>query len=246
MWTKTLIIVIPITVLISFDIYRNIGKGDFISALIPIAALILWLFFRKKLKSNFNNDIEKYFLNETPEQLLNYYDNIYKRNKIKIADSDVSLNYIKSVICCYYGEFDKCREIIEEIDWEKRSPYIQSLELSVGALLCYLQSQNYKEGRRLSIISEQLGNMSDKVPGSQKTKSLYEVYVQIGEALNGNLDDKIIDNLEQQFNKSPILVKLLIGWGLSKAYDQLNMQEKSKEKLEYCRKAAPYCKPLFD
>jgi hypothetical protein len=40
--------------------------------------------------------------------------------------------------------------------------------------MCYLNSNDYEEGLRLSIMSQQLGEVSDFVPGSEKTKCFFE------------------------------------------------------------------------
>lgn len=246
-WSKIIISAIPMVLILFFGLFMSESRTTFSFNLVAIiSAMVLAFLCRKMVMKKQKNDVDRYFKNETSEQLLNYFDNIYKKRNSKMPDKDAALAYTKSVICCYYGEFDKAKGFMQEVNWEKRSPNIQSLELSLRALICYLETQNYREGLRLSIISQQLGAVSNKVPGSEKSQKFYETYIQIGEILNGDIDNSVINDLEQEFDDSPILIKLLIGFSLSKAYNQINMPEKATEKLDYCKKAAPYCVPLFN
>lgn len=240
-WGKTLIIVIPIILSLLYGISQNANNVKQIILAIIIVGIISYFF-----RNNTEKSIEKCFQCETSKQLLDYYNNIMKSKSMDIKDRDAMIVYCKSLSCCYYGEFDKVEQMLREITWNDRSPYIQSLETSLKALRCYLESKNYKDGLRLSIISKDLGVVSDKIPGSKKNKNFYETYVQVGELLSGNIQNDIIESLEIKLDKSPIFIKILISHSLSKVYMQLNRIEKAKEKIDYCKQVAPHCKPLFE
>lgn len=140
---------------------------------------------------------------------------------------------------------DKVTQMLNEINWNARIPYIQSLELSINTLMCYIQFEDYKEGLNLSILSKELGSISSIYPGAKKSQDIYEIYIQIGELLSGNMDNIIIDSLEDKFKQSSIFVKPLIAYCLSKVYIKMNMMVKANEKIEYCKQAVPYCKSLI-
>ncbi|MDD7795551.1 hypothetical protein [Clostridium sp. 'White wine YQ'] len=245
-WIKSLLILIPIVCILSFGIIKNItngnAQGGILIIIIIVISVVLIYFIRNKGKEN----ISKRFQNETSAELLQYYDKIYSNLAPTLKDKDAMLIYSKCVVCCYYGEFDKVEQMLNEINWSFRISYIQSLEISIKALICYLQTENYNEGIRLSILSKQLGSVSDNVPGGNKTQNFYETYIQIGELLNGSIDNNIIESLEGKYKESPILIKPLIAYCLSKTYMKMNMKEKAGEKIQYCKQVMPNCKPLFN
>ncbi|CDH91524.1 putative transmembrane protein [Clostridium botulinum B str. Eklund 17B (NRP)] len=243
---KNLIIVIPILCVLTFGIYKNIVEGNIQEGIFIIISIVfaIGFFYFKRNKSN--EYINRGFQYETSKELLKYYDNVFSKHITNISDQDAWLTYSKCLVCCYYGEFDKAMQILNGINWSSKSPYIQSLELSIKALMCYLQSKDYKEGLRLSMLSQQLGHASNNISGNKKTQSFYESYILVGELLNGNIESNIIVSLEGKYNESPVLVKLLIGHCLSKVYIKMNMKEKAEEKIRFCKKIAPHCGPLFN
>lgn len=217
----------------NYDVFAVFG----IAFILAIANLI---FQKRRFKGVLNN----HFKNESPDQLINYYDKMFK--KTKVEDKDAFLAYNKALVYCYYGVFEKAIELIDKIDWDKRVPYIQSLELSIRALINYIKPEDYKEGLRLSLLSKELGHFSNKVIGSDKSKEFYEAYVHMGELLSGNTNDTlIIRNLEEQFQSTAFYPKALIAWCLANTYNKLGMHEKSKEMMDYCKQTVPYCKPLI-
>lgn len=245
MWLKTLIIVIPIICALTFGIYKNIVEGNIQESILIIISIVVAIgfFYFKRNKSR--KYINRGFQYETSRELLKYYDNIFSKQIPNLSDQDAWLTYSKCVACCYYGEFDKAMQMLNGISWNTKSPYIQSLELSIKALVCYLQSKDYKEGLRLSMLAQQLGHVPNQVPGNKKTQSFYESYILVGELLNGNIESNIIVSLEGKYNESPMLVKLLIGYCLSKVYMKMNMTEKAEEKIQFFKQIAPHCRPLF-
>lgn len=239
-WCKTLLIISPIIFIFIWSIFESPKNIKQLSISIIVAMVFIY-FIRKDGKKS----IDKCFQCETSNQIIGRYDKIMNSRFSIITDKDAFLMYLKSLAFCYYGEFDKVDEMLEKVKWKDRSPYIQSLEISLKALRCYLDFKDYKEGLRLSVIAKELGDTSDKIPGSTKTKDFYETYIQVGELLNGNIQNSVIESLEIKSKKAPIFVKILILYCLSKVYTKLDLPDKAKEKIDHCKRIAPYCKPLY-
>lgn len=237
-WKKLAVYLLIIGIVLLFSLINGL-YASFIPTVILIAIALTFYFYKKK---SVKNSLQKYFQYETPEFLIDYYDKIYKMRKMR--DKDAWLVYNKALAYCYYGEFDIASSIMTTVDWNNRVPYIQSLELSIRALIHYLKHDNYKEGLRLSIIMQKLGDFSANVPGSTKARDFFEIYIQIGELLSGNIRENTIEGLEMKFENSPFYPKVLIAWGLANTYKKLSMNDKMEGMLNYCKKLVPYCKPL--
>jgi hypothetical protein len=148
-------------------------------------------------------------------------------------------------VYCYYGEFEKAIELLSKIEWNDKIPYLQSLELTIRVLICYLKNNDYMEGLRLSAVAQRLGEVTGNYPGVSKSSDFFDTYIQIGELLTGNYTDNAIDKLEERFKKSPLFPKVLIAWCLSNVYTKMNMEEKAIIMKDYCKKIVPHCKPLL-
>lgn len=238
-WEKTLSFILALVLFMIMGVIIN--PSIRIPVIFGVAfAAAMTFSVRKKAK----NLIEKYFKNESPDKLLNYFENSLNRSK-KLQDKEVWICYNKSLVCCYYGEFDRAIEFLGEIDWNDKVPYLQSLEISIKALIYYLKGDNYGEGLRLSIIAQRLGEVSGNYPGVSKSRDFFDTYIQIGELLSGNYSSKVIDNLEEKFKKSPLFLNILIAWCLSNVYTKMSTEEKAITMRDYCEKTVPHCKPLL-
>ncbi|MFL0268945.1 hypothetical protein [Candidatus Clostridium radicumherbarum] len=247
-WLKILVKVLATLCMLTFVIiYKKNADGNILDIILIIVAIILAVYVYIYFILNKNKKyIYKGFQTETSRELLNYYDNIFSKTNTKISDNDAVLVSCKCLICCFYGEFDKVKQMLNEINWNARNPYVQSQELLVKATVCYLESENYEEGLRLSRLNEKLGNISIPIPGKKIEQSISKTYIIIGELLNGNLDNNLIESLEAYYKKSQIPHKLLIASCLAKVYLKMNMTEKAEDKILYCKQVAPYCKILFN
>lgn len=208
-------------------------------ALIVIAAIVFVIFLKPKIR----NDLQTYFKYPTSERLLAYYDRMFSIRSVE--DNEVWLAYNKALVCSYYGEFEKALEFLKKIKWDNKIPYIQSLEISIRALINYLKPEDYQEGLRLSIVAQNMGQMSSKIPGSEKSKEFYQAYIEIGELLSGNVNEDIIRSLESKFDSSPFYPKVLIAWCLSNIYKKLDLTEKAEMMRNYCISKVPHCLPFI-
>lgn len=237
LWKKPFFIIFFVVNIFSFGLYQSSDNAFSIMFGITfslITFLILKVYVRDK--------VAKYFKNNTPDKLIEFFDKQQKRTTIE--NKEAAFAYNKALTYCYYGYFENAIELMSEVDWNSKPPIIQSLEISIDSLICYLKQENYEEGLRLSKIALNLSNVSKAFPGSSKSREVFEMYVEIGEILTGNTKESYIFSLENKFKKLPIFPKIIIAWGIANAYEQIGEKEKADAMLKYCINQAPFCEVL--
>ena len=218
-------------------------SGNFLYSL-PVLFFILYaIFFLSRNRQKVVGELERFLKYESPDPLIEYYGKVY--NLSKVQDKEIWLTYNIALVLCYYGRFDEAMQSLNVVDWEvQKIPYIQSLEVSIRALIEYLKPGNYREGLRLSYVMQRLGEINANVPGMKEAQDFYETYIEIGELLSGNIKEATIEKLEEKFKRTQLYPKLLIAWCLTRVYKDMGKSELSDEKASYIRSMAPYCKPL--
>lgn len=210
--------------------------------LLPNVFVVIYVYFTLKKRKEVKIDLGDYFKKDSPEPLLECYSKIFSTSKI--YDGDAWLAYNKSLVLCYYGEFEKAKSFMEAIDWSNRPPHIKLLDFTIEALIDYIKPENYNCGLNLSIKMKELGDISKYVHNAKQNKEFCDTYVEIGELLTGNIKKDFMQSLELRFMYAQFFPKLLIAWCLAKVYLKLGDKYKSNQYIDYCISNAPYCKPL--
>jgi len=199
-----------------------------------IIPFILVYAFIKAIKFILNKKSYKYFKEEQPDMLLQFT----QRGANGGSDSSVITVANLALAYVYYGMYDSAERQISIIDWEKKPNRLKSFERRYQAIVQYLKYQNFDYGAELAIESKKLGKHN-------LGKNSYNLIIQIGMLLNGNLDTNEISVLERKFKSNKyIVMKLLIAWALANTYMAQNQIDKSKQYLDYCKELAPYCYPF--
>ena len=236
LWKRNFSILIPAVIILVL-----IGTQKPTYVIFALLFLIISYAFSFK---NVNRNIENYFRSESPDKLVNYY---IKTINTKTQDRDVMLFFSNSIVYCYYGDFDKAMELLKDIKWNEKVPFLQAFEYLAKAQISYLRDKNFNEGLRLSLIAQQLSLTSKKYPGINTSNEGFDTYIQVGKILLDHNDQYILNELEAKFKNTKFFIqKVFIAWCLSIVYMMNQMNDHAQEMNEYCKKAVPYCKPMFN
>lgn len=237
-WISVLPTIVVLVLLMAFGVFNNpVTIGAVFGGCI-FAIIIIFL-----VRSMGKKSIGKYLKDETPDRLITYYEKTFKRAR-GLKDKDIWIVYNKSLVYVYFGKHDLALELLSKIEWKNKVPYLQSLEVSIRALISYL-TKEYSDGLRLSLVAQQLGEITINYPGVNKSREFFDTYVQIGELMTGNIAKERIDALEERFDKSPLFPKVLIAWCLSIVYEKMNNDDKVKDINKFLESTVPFCTPFL-
>lgn len=224
-------------VLIGFTVESS--NTRFLLVIVFLALLVLLV-----VNLSMRNNLAKALQKESPDDLIHRMTKPLKSgfaSNSRMAEAFTAYNTALPLVL--YGRHSEATEAMDRVDWVKLEPFYQALNKNIQSLIHYFHG-NVAEGLSLAREAKELAAASSLFPGSKRTLLAYEAYIEIGQALNGQADSRLIESLGQKFDKLPFLQKLLISRGLQHAYKQLGDEgEREKMKL-FCQKNAPYCPSL--
>ena len=230
--------VIIILGIVLFGIFSLIQQGNYI--IIPamtIAGLMLW-----RIYTSTTAEFNKLLKSSSPQPLIDFYDK--KLGKAKIPHKDAHLVFSKALTYTLYGYFDSARVEVGKINWAEKPPIFQAQEKYLLALWAYLENHDFQQGINLAKEARRLTDVSKSLPGANTSLNSYNTAIDIGELLTGNSNPGTVAKLESKIEKSPILIKVLIVWGLEGFYILSGQAEQEKRMREILINLAPYCKGL--
>lgn len=153
--------------------------------------------------------------------------------------------YFSALISCVYGNYEKCEQSLVSVNWADYPPAVEAMGLSVRALAEYLKPGDLEEGLRLAEEAlTKTYTLEQPSPALQQSQLGHRVYIQIGHILTRSQDQHTVPELEVLFKVAPVLMKVIIAWGLAHAYARAGNAEKADQMLHYNREVVPYCMPL--
>ncbi len=221
-----------------YGIVAMIQRGNYI--IIPamaIAGIIIW-----RICSGTTAEFNKLLKSSSPEPLIDFYDK--KLGKARIPHKDAHLVFSKALAYTLYGHFDSARTEVARIDWEQKPPFFQAQNKYLLALWAYLENHDFPQGVNLAKEARRLANNSKSFPGAKTSLISYEIALEIGELLSENTDSMTVASLESKIEKSPVLLKVLVAWGLEGFYIQSGQAEQATKMREILTNFAPFCNGL--
>jgi len=134
-------------------IVANMVRGNYMALPLVFSALLLavgaiwlgiWLNRRR---------IQMMFLNPTPDKLIeNYHATLLRARARKIPHADAAAAQLSALAATVYGQFDRAREELAAVDWEKTPAIYRGHRLDVLALIALLEKQD--RARTLELLAE--------------------------------------------------------------------------------------------
>ena len=107
-----------------------------------------------------------------------------------------------------------------------------------------MEKHDFRQGINLAKEARRLTEVSKSFPGANVSLNSYDIAIDIGELLSGNSDPSIVIRLESKITKSPMMMKVLVAWGLEGFYNQSGQVEQAQRMREIIINFAPHCKGL--
>ena len=184
----------------------------------------------------------------TPHKALRYYEpTLQLKDSPVIPGSDFIQSYYKSLILCFYGEYESALGELNQHDLSDLPKIYEAMRLNGIVVSKYLQKIDLKNALSSARESLLLSKYPKLVSGQKKIpRNNYEAYVEIGEILNGMADENTIIRLERRFSRATLFPKLMIAWGLGRYYQSNGEKKKAEEMKRFLEKTVPFCDPLRD
>jgi hypothetical protein len=237
LWLPAIVLV----ALVTFQLAGSLLAGKIWLAVPPlivaIGALVL-------IRWRIRRRIHHLLRSESPADLVAFYRATFKRGIG--PDLDVLAANCYSQVYILYADYEAARALLQNIEWEQRSPYIRAIKLCIEVQLCYLATHEYLQGLNLARTAQEMALFPGIFPGARSTASAFESYVEIGEVLCGQATRTTIESLERKFTGTgtPLPSQLFIAWGLSVAYAKTGDDAKAQAMRSYIRETAPHCRAL--
>jgi tetratricopeptide (TPR) repeat protein len=149
--------------------------------------------------------------------------------------------YRNALIYSYYGNFETAREELQKVEWGKYPPFVQSEKKYIEALAAFLEKKDFKQGLDLAKEALKLHEFASYIPGRRYLYLRFTTLIGIGQLLNGDQDTTILTSLEKEFRRYPVFSKVLIAWGLEKAYNQMGDIHQAEQMRAFINDTAPHC-----
>jgi len=162
-----------------------------------------------------------------------------------IPDVDALRAHDKAVAWLFYGDVDTARRELGRITWENRPPLIRALATSLEAQLSLLCTGEQARGLALAREALAQGALSPLWPGAKQSRDHFELNIQLGEILTGEVTPAAIASLEQRLQQLAYPAsRLLCTWGLRVAYQRAGDTARAEQMRQLLHEQAPHCRPL--
>lgn len=177
-----------------------------------------------------------------PQPLLAYYDR--RLGKAMIAERDANLSFSKALVYTLYGDFESAKTEVDKVNWKQKPPLVQAQKTLLEALWAYLEQNDFQRGLVLAQEAQKMAEVSSTFPGASISLSAYDAVIEIGQVLSGNPEPEVVSSLETRVKRFPVVIKILVVWGLEGYYRQSAHGEQAARMRELLTKLGPYCKGL--
>jgi len=135
----------------------NVAHGNFIAIPVVLSALVLAagaIWFGLWLNQQ---RVRLMFRDKTPDRLIaNYHATLLHARAGKIAYADAAAAHLSALAATVYGQFDRAREELAAVDWNKTPAMYRGHRLHVLALIALLEKQDRAEALRLAAEAQAL------------------------------------------------------------------------------------------
>jgi hypothetical protein len=169
---------------------------------------------------------------KTPDRIIAHYHGSVRR----IEHADAVAAYLSGLAAAFFGEFDRAREELEAVNWDKVPAMYRGHRLYVLAVLALLEETDYPLALRLAAQAKELESQS---PGGGLVL-LDDVIHLVAEGGN----PEIISRLERAANKQHGLVPGICAWALAVYYKRNNQMDKASDYKVILKLAIPYSAPM--
>jgi hypothetical protein len=207
----------------------NVRHGDYVA--IPIAFTALAICGLVIFVKHFQ--IRMMLRDAKPDRIIAHYHEGVRR----IPHAKAAAAYLSALAAAFFGQYDRAREELDAVEWDKTTPMYQGHRKYVLAVLAILEDVDY--GRALRLADE------GKELESQDPSGGLQLLDDVIRLVAGNeLGEEAMLRLTKTAKKQHGLMPGMCAWALAVYFKRTNQPEKASDFKELLRMAVPHSVPL--
>jgi hypothetical protein len=221
------------TLLMVTGVAGNIAHGNYLAIPVILAALVLafagiWLGFWVNQQR-----IRLMFRDKTPDRVIaNYHATLLRAKSRGIAHADAATAHLSALAATIYGQFDRAREELARVDWDKAPAMYQGQRLHVLALIAILEKQDAETALQLTAKASAL----EQKEAAGSPPLLRDAIQVAADAA----DDAAVKRTEQGAGRNAGALPAICDWALWLHFYRLGQSADADRYRERLRAAAPY------
>jgi hypothetical protein len=211
----------------------NVSHGNYLA--IPVIVLALLLAFAGIWLGFWINQqrVRLMFRDRTPDRVIaNYHATLLRAKSRGIAHADAAAAHLSALAAAIYGQFDRAREELSTVDWDKAPAMYQGHRLHVLALIAILEEQDADAALRLNGKASAL-----EQTGAAGSVPLLHDAIQVAA---GAASEAELKRTEQGAGRKSGALPAICDWALWLHFYRLGQSVDADKYRERLRAAAPY------
>jgi len=217
----------------------NVGRGNYIAIPLVLLALVLailsiwlgiWLNRRR---------IQMMFRHPTPDRLIEHYHaTLLQARARRIPDAEAAAACPSALAAAVYGQFDRAREELAAVDWEKSPVMYRVHRLDLLALIALLEKKDSATAMRLAKEAEDLAR-TEALAQSGRPGGLPILHHAILVAA-GDSGVESVERTQRAVGKNTGAIPALCAWAMSLYFDRSGQAAEAARYRSRAKEAAPH------
>jgi hypothetical protein len=211
----------------------NVSKGNYTAIPVILLALLLavgviWFGLWLNQKR-----IRLMFRDKTPDRLIaNYHATLLHARARRIANADAAAAHLSALAATIYGQFDRAREELAAVDWDKAPAMYQGHRLHVLALIALLEKQDKAGALRLAAEAQAL----EQTEPAGSLPILHDaILIAAGEG-----GEELVTRTKLAADRKAGALPAICAWALWLHYYRAGQTTEANQYRERLRAAAPH------
>jgi hypothetical protein len=211
----------------------NVARGNYMAIPVILSALVLafgaiWFGFWLNQQR-----IRLMFRDKTPDRVIaNYHATLLRAKARGIANADAAAAHLCALAATIYGQFDRAREELAAVDWDKAPAMYQGHRLHVLALIAILEKQDAEAALQLAAKASAL----EHTDPAGSLPLLHDAILVAADAA----DEALVSRTEQGAGRKAGALPAICNWALWLHFYRLGRTADADRYRERLRAAAPY------
>lgn len=147
-------------------------------------------------------------------------------------------------VLALYGQVTEAQRELESVDWTGVPPLIEAQRSSARALIAYV-SGDVAAGLDFATTALDMAKTPSAAPGAAGSDLAFRTCRNLGLALSGQEDDKVLDDLQTARQRLPLLGRILATWALAAAAKRRGDHRHLAALRSFLQESAPSFRPVF-
>jgi hypothetical protein len=216
--------------ILTFGVIGSVNHGNYVVVAIVFTALGICV-----LAVMLNHYRVRMLLRDkTPDRIISHY----HRSVRRIPNADAAAAYLSALAAAFYGQFDRARQELDAVDWDRTTAVYRGHRFYVLATLALLEDTDYPKALQLA---RQASELESREAGGG-LQALDDVIHSVAEGPTPDM----ITRLERIAKKQQGLMAGMCAWALAVYYKREGQMEKAADFKESLRMSVPFSAPMLN